>query len=155
MVSVVFTFHTPKHSTKYFDEDFNQNHDLQWGRMYHAGDIKIEWHGIRPKLCFVRVSNLITFFLVPNEEEVAFILQILDRVAEPLSTRLFALLENTPSWDNVARNDFCRYDKPAMTLTLIDARLNCLPASYMRCEPYGPGCQPSSKRYQRRLLIHA
>lgn len=50
----------------------------------------------------------LTPLLVPNDEEIAFVLEILDVVAGPALDKVEALL-STPNWDNVARNDFCRY----------------------------------------------
>jgi len=26
-------------------EDFDSDHNMQWGRLYEAQDVKIEWHG--------------------------------------------------------------------------------------------------------------
>lgn len=46
--------------------------------------------------------------LVPSEEEISFVLQVLEQIVAPLLERLEALLTNTKDWDNVARNDFCR-----------------------------------------------
>ncbi|EJD04282.1 uncharacterized protein FOMMEDRAFT_167503 [Fomitiporia mediterranea MF3/22] len=71
-------------------EEFNKNHNLYWGRFYEAKEVKIEWH-------------------VPSNEEVAFVLQILEQIVEPLLTRIEDLLADTNNWDTAARNDFCRY----------------------------------------------
>ncbi|KAH8120588.1 hypothetical protein DFH11DRAFT_1838384 [Phellopilus nigrolimitatus] len=71
-------------------EEFDRNHNLHWGRFYEPKDVRIEWH-------------------VPNDEEIAFVIQILEQIAAPLLVRLEQLLSDTGAWDNVARNDFCRY----------------------------------------------
>ncbi|THH09871.1 hypothetical protein EW145_g1718 [Phellinidium pouzarii] len=70
--------------------EFNKNHNIHWGRFYSPKDVKFEWH-------------------VPKEEEIAFIIQILEQVAVPLLAHLEKLLNNTGAWDNISRNDFCRY----------------------------------------------
>jgi proteasome activator subunit 4 len=45
---------------------------------------------------------------VPSEDEISFVLEILDDIAAPILDKVEALLESTATWDNVARNDFCR-----------------------------------------------
>lgn len=47
--------------------------------------------------------------LVPSPDEVTFVLDVLDQVATPALDRVEALLDKTSTWDNVDRNDFCRY----------------------------------------------
>ncbi|KAG6820769.1 hypothetical protein H0H93_012033 [Arthromyces matolae] len=71
------------------DPDFNKDHNIHWGRLYNPEDVVIEWH-------------------VPNEDEIAFVLEILDSVYIPAIMKLETLLENTATWDSVDRNDFCR-----------------------------------------------
>lgn len=46
---------------------------------------------------------------MPSDDEIAFILEILEKVADPLLIRLEGLLENT-RWQQEERNDFCRCD---------------------------------------------
>lgn len=46
---------------------------------------------------------------MPNHDEIEFVLEILDKVAAPALDKVEALLETAGKWDNVARNDFCRY----------------------------------------------
>ena len=46
---------------------------------------------------------------VPSKDEIAFIIELLDTVASPLLDKIEHLLESAGHWDNVARNDFCRY----------------------------------------------
>lgn len=70
--------------------EFGNSHNTQWGRLYEAKDVKVEWH-------------------VPGTEEVQFILDILDRVATPALDKIEALARSTQHWDEVVRNDFCRY----------------------------------------------
>ncbi|KAG1755009.1 uncharacterized protein EDB91DRAFT_1096702 [Suillus paluster] len=70
--------------------EFSESHNTKWGRLYEAKDVKVEWH-------------------VPSSEEVQFILDILDRVAAPALDKIEALARSTEHWDEVVRNDFCRY----------------------------------------------
>ncbi|KAF8887975.1 hypothetical protein CPB84DRAFT_1684385 [Gymnopilus junonius] len=72
------------------DPHFDKNHSLNWGKLYEAQDVVIEWH-------------------VPSEEEIAFALEIINRVAEPALKLVESLIETSNKWDNVGRNDFCRY----------------------------------------------
>ncbi|KAG6889358.1 hypothetical protein C0995_001423 [Termitomyces sp. Mi166 len=72
------------------DPAFNKDHNIYWGRLYNPEDVVIEWH-------------------VPNNDEVAFVLEILDHVFLPAIEKVEALLNTTFKWDNVDRNDFCRY----------------------------------------------
>jgi proteasome activator subunit 4 len=46
---------------------------------------------------------------VPSAEEIDFIIEVLDTIAGPALDKIEALLARTEPWDNVARNDFCRY----------------------------------------------
>lgn len=48
-------------------------------------------------------------FPAPSPEEIEFILEILDRIAALALDNIEHLLESAGHWDNVARNDFCRY----------------------------------------------
>ncbi|KAH7927359.1 hypothetical protein BV22DRAFT_1031842 [Leucogyrophana mollusca] len=72
------------------EPNFSKSHNLQWGRLYEAKDVTVEWH-------------------VASSEEVQFVLDILERVASPALDKVEALLKDPGSWDNVARNDFCRF----------------------------------------------
>ncbi|KAG2149717.1 armadillo-type protein [Suillus cothurnatus] len=72
--------------------EFGKSHNIQWGRLYEAKDVKVEWHG----------------YQVPSAEEVQFILDILDRVAAPALDKIETLARSTQHWDEVVRNDFCR-----------------------------------------------
>lgn len=71
-------------------EDFDRDHNLRWGAFYEPQNVNIEWH-------------------VPSDDEIAFVLQILDEVFSPAMERVEALLEVANAWDSVNRNDFCRY----------------------------------------------
>ncbi|KAK7468647.1 Proteasome activator BLM10 [Stygiomarasmius scandens] len=77
-------------SDEWDSPEFDKDHNLHWGKFYKADEVNIEWH-------------------VPSNEEIAFVLEILDRVADPLLSKVETLLESTHSWDNAARNDFCRF----------------------------------------------
>ncbi|TFK89763.1 ARM repeat-containing protein [Polyporus arcularius HHB13444] len=70
--------------------ELNRNLTSQWGKMYDADEVDVTWH-------------------VPNHDEVEFVLEILDKIAAPALDKVEALLETVGKWDNVARNDFCRY----------------------------------------------
>ena len=61
-----------------------------WGRFYEAHEVDIEWH-------------------VPSDDEISFVVQILDDVVAPLIVRLEELLKTTKTWGATERNDFCRY----------------------------------------------
>ncbi|KAG6817600.1 hypothetical protein H0H87_006228 [Tephrocybe sp. NHM501043] len=71
------------------DPAFNKDHNVHWGRLYNPEDIVIEWH-------------------VPTDDEIAFVLEILDNVFQPALDKVETLLQTTAKWDNVDRNDFCR-----------------------------------------------
>lgn len=58
------------------------------------------------------------YSLVPSPEEVDFVLEILDRVANPALDKLEELLSTAGHWDNVARNDFCRQVLQSSSLCL-------------------------------------
>jgi len=49
------------------------------------------------------------FVAVPSNEEISFILEILNHIVSPALDKLEALLPTASSWDGIARNDFCRY----------------------------------------------
>ncbi|TDL28791.1 hypothetical protein BD410DRAFT_863415 [Rickenella mellea] len=77
-------------SDEWDSTSFDRHHNLHWGRMYDPKDVKIEWH-------------------VPSDDEIAFAIEILERVISPTIDRIDVLLESTTKWDSVNRNDFCRY----------------------------------------------
>lgn len=70
--------------------DFESDHNVHWGKLYEARDVSIEWH-------------------VPSNDEIDFVLEILDKVASPLLDNIEKLLQTTKNWDSSNRNDFCRY----------------------------------------------
>ncbi len=45
---------------------------------------------------------------VPSDEEVACVLEVIDKITTPALNKVEDLLRTTPTWDSVARNDFCR-----------------------------------------------
>jgi hypothetical protein len=45
---------------------------------------------------------------VASSEEIDFVIKILDSVSGPALDKVESLLLSTDTWDNVARNDFCR-----------------------------------------------
>ncbi|KZT23745.1 hypothetical protein NEOLEDRAFT_1135845 [Neolentinus lepideus HHB14362 ss-1] len=79
------------------DPVFNQDHNVHWGRLYESKDVKIEWH-------------------FPKDEEITFILEILDTIGETALSKVEALLELSSGLDNVSRNDFCRYINVARSI---------------------------------------
>ncbi|TFY56124.1 hypothetical protein EVJ58_g7830 [Rhodofomes roseus] len=70
--------------------EFDQIHLKYWGTLYDPQDAEIEWH-------------------VPSSDEIGFALEILDKVASPALDKVEALAKIADSWDEVGRNDFCRY----------------------------------------------
>ncbi|EPQ60983.1 hypothetical protein GLOTRDRAFT_53630 [Gloeophyllum trabeum ATCC 11539] len=79
------------------DPAFNQDHNVHWGRLYQAKDVEIEWH-------------------VPGDDEIKFILDIVDAIGEHALSKVEALLEPGATWDDVSRNDFCRYINVARSI---------------------------------------
>ncbi|KAI0728586.1 ARM repeat-containing protein [Fomitopsis betulina] len=78
-------------NTKEWDRpDFDQTHLKYWGSLYEPQDAEIEWH-------------------VPSKEEIEFALEILDKIASPALSKIEVLAKTADHWDEVARNDFCRY----------------------------------------------
>jgi proteasome activator subunit 4 len=45
---------------------------------------------------------------VPSEEEIAFVLEIIDNIGQPALQLVNSLVEVGGNWDTVSRNDFCR-----------------------------------------------
>ncbi len=45
---------------------------------------------------------------VPSEEEIAFVLEIIDNIGRPALQLVNSLVEVSGNWDTVSRNDFCR-----------------------------------------------
>ncbi|THH18097.1 hypothetical protein EW146_g2829 [Bondarzewia mesenterica] len=74
---------------EWYDPEFNKDHNIHWGKMYKAEDVKVEWH-------------------VPSSDEIAFVLEILDSIVAPALDKVEVLLEGPGAWDNADRNDFCR-----------------------------------------------
>ncbi|TFK23084.1 ARM repeat-containing protein [Coprinopsis marcescibilis] len=72
------------------DPILDRSHSLYWGKLCEPGDVKIDWH-------------------VPSAEELDFIVEILETVEKPALDLVESLLSTTSTWDNVSRNDFCRY----------------------------------------------
>ncbi|KAF7784715.1 hypothetical protein Agabi119p4_880 [Agaricus bisporus var. burnettii] len=72
------------------DPNFQNNHNLYWGKLYEAKDVVIDWH-------------------VPSEQEIAFVIEIINKITAPALDKVEGLLETTSTWDSAARNDFCRY----------------------------------------------
>lgn len=70
--------------------EFLHSHHKYWGKLYPPGEAKIVWH-------------------VPNEQEIAFALEIFDRLIGPTLDLLDALLEDGVVRDASWRNDFCRH----------------------------------------------
>ncbi|KAJ3843176.1 hypothetical protein F5878DRAFT_605646 [Lentinula raphanica] len=77
-------------ATEWNDAEFDQNHNLYWGKFYKKEEVEINWH-------------------VPSEPEIDMVLQILDEVASPTLAKIEELLARISSWNNADRNDFCRF----------------------------------------------
>ncbi|KAF8922284.1 armadillo-type protein [Mucidula mucida] len=77
-------------SDEWASKEFEQDHNLHWGRLYTAQDVTVEWH-------------------VPSDSEIAFVLEILDELHTPLLNKVEELVTRTESWNSSDRNDFCRY----------------------------------------------
>jgi len=45
---------------------------------------------------------------VPNNEEIAFVLELIDHIGQPALKVVESLIETSDTWDSIARNDFCR-----------------------------------------------
>ncbi|KAF9568547.1 hypothetical protein CPC08DRAFT_654918 [Agrocybe pediades] len=76
-------------SNEWNDPNFDKNHSTQWGRLYEPQDVVVEWH-------------------VPSDEEIAFVMEVIDQIGGPALKVVQSLIETTDKWDSVARNDFCR-----------------------------------------------
>ncbi|EMD41612.1 hypothetical protein CERSUDRAFT_110183 [Gelatoporia subvermispora B] len=72
------------------DPAADHSHYTQWGKFYEAKDVQIEWH-------------------VPSQGEIDFVLEVLDKIAAPALDKVEGLLQTAGKWDNIDRNDFCRY----------------------------------------------
>ncbi|KZS93077.1 ARM repeat-containing protein [Sistotremastrum niveocremeum HHB9708] len=72
------------------DPNFNAEHCRYWGKYYEAKDVPVTWH-------------------IPSDEEISFVIEILNAIGGPALDTLESLLPSVNVWDNVARNDFCRY----------------------------------------------
>ncbi|KAJ2920211.1 hypothetical protein MD484_g84, partial [Candolleomyces efflorescens] len=72
------------------DPVFEGSHNLHWGKVYNPKDIVTDWHR-------------------PSEEEVDFVLEVLETIQKPALDVIESLLADTSRWDSAARNDFCRY----------------------------------------------
>lgn len=53
-------------------------------------------------------GNLTMYDKVPTDNEILFVLEIVDRVGKPALQAIETLVKNNRNWDNVSRNDFCR-----------------------------------------------
>ncbi|PVF98837.1 hypothetical protein CPB86DRAFT_757643 [Serendipita vermifera] len=68
---------------------FLHSHYKRWGKMYSIGEVGIQWH-------------------VPNKEEIAFAIELMDDIVALAMERIEKLLEDNVTRDAVWRNDFCR-----------------------------------------------
>jgi proteasome activator subunit 4 len=46
---------------------------------------------------------------VPTDGEIDLVLDIIDQIGQPALQMVESLIANNAKWDNVSRNDFCRY----------------------------------------------
>jgi proteasome activator subunit 4 len=89
------------------NREFDRDHNSHWGRLHKVEDVKIEWHGGFTNSPFGALGPYLV--AVPTDEEISFILEILNSIVSPALDMLEALLPTASSWDGVSRNDFCRY----------------------------------------------
>lgn len=88
-VSGTYPLHSQFVNTEQWEaESFDNDHMRFWGQQYQAEDVVLEWH-------------------VPNDGEIEFILDLMDTVISPTLDTVEKILD-LPTWDEVARNDFCR-----------------------------------------------
>ncbi|KAE8254523.1 hypothetical protein A4X06_0g862 [Tilletia controversa] len=73
------------------DPKFQKESHQWWGKLYSVKEVELAWH-------------------TPSDEEIAFILQLLEDVVKPMMNSIEALLAKPGSErDKVWSNDFCRY----------------------------------------------
>ncbi|KAE8252683.1 hypothetical protein A4X06_0g2008 [Tilletia controversa] len=73
------------------DPKFQKESHQWWGKLYSVKEVELAWH-------------------TPSDEEIAFILQLLEEVVKPMMNSIEALLAKPGSErDKVWSNDFCRY----------------------------------------------
>ncbi|KAI5481022.1 proteasome activator subunit 4 [Pseudohyphozyma bogoriensis] len=101
-------------------EEWQRGHHLKWGKLYEAKDVKVDWH-------------------VPNEEELAFALELLNEIVVPALDTLEQLLRETtgtaptPAWTN----DFCRFTN------VVRSALSGIPSLVWLPPPAEPGAVAS------------
>lgn len=71
-------------------EEMQANSHLHWGKLYKSKDVKVQWH-------------------VPTDDEIAFGLEILDKIVVPRMALVEDLVSEGRARDKVWSNDFCRY----------------------------------------------
>jgi proteasome activator subunit 4 len=49
------------------------------------------------------------WFTVPTDGEIDLVLDIIDEIGQSALQMVESLIASTAKWDNVSRNDFCRY----------------------------------------------
>ncbi|KAK4703609.1 proteasome activator subunit 4, partial [Phenoliferia sp. Uapishka_3] len=98
---------------------WKKGHHKQWGRVYEAKDVKVEWH-------------------VPSPAEIDFALELLREIISPALDTIEELLRQptsppTPTW----ANDFCRY------CNIIRSALSGIPSLMWMPPPAVPGAVAS------------
>lgn len=78
---------------------------------------------------------------MPSDDEIAFALDILDQIAKPALDKVEELLRRTPTWDSIARNDFCRYVTFRLVYRLSLGCIEFVPVSCMLAGQYGADYQ--------------
>ncbi|KAM0751556.1 hypothetical protein T439DRAFT_300497 [Meredithblackwellia eburnea MCA 4105] len=94
LTNVSFKDYRSVNKEEWDSEAWQKRHHQQWGRLYEAKDVKVEWH-------------------VPNADEIDFTLELLREIVVPALDTIELLLKEptsptsppTPTW----ANDFCRY----------------------------------------------
>ncbi|KAG8908485.1 hypothetical protein FRB99_005843 [Tulasnella sp. 403] len=100
---------------------FRENHHKYWGKLYAIDDVKVQWH-------------------VPNNNEVGFALELLEKLVEPALSTLESLISVDSRRDAVWGNDFCR------NLSLVRNAFSGIPSlrkEFISPEETAEGCKTS------------
>ncbi|PSR80951.1 hypothetical protein PHLCEN_2v6586 [Hermanssonia centrifuga] len=132
---------------KWNDPEFNRSHNIYWGSLYEAEDVKIEWHGKPYIMMHFRLP--LTGLLVPSTEEIDLVLEILDKIASPALDKVGNLLATAGKWDNVDRNDFCRPSRRQESLFYEESEVEALLVTPLALKAGFVLEDPSDPRYQK------
>ena len=85
---------------------------------------------------------------MPTDEEITFVLDIIEQIGRPALQVVENLLTNSSKWDNIARNDFCRSVSP---LLKAKPEINFFVDTFMLAGQFGVDCLHSSRNSLKRL----